>query len=548
MALKEYHPEHFRVWFRRLGCLLLACLLSAGVIGGFYALSQVGSSRPSGKSAQAEEDEAKRPGKHALLRESQELVEQYDRIEHTRDVTVEDAGLLRRALELREEYFSGKDFVNIRDMQDTRELRKRLHDALARPLGEEARALAAQTEKLFDAGSTEEALAKIEEAVSIQHKINIEYNLSEEASVSHLTRYERRMRELTALPMYEESLAFEQQAREAIEREAWKQAQAALEKAAQRQRAIVSDFPGLRVADMPRLRRLEEELHAYASLDDYLLVEEQISLAEAAQSRGALEEAALHFEKARKLQSALNAEHPGSRFAKAERVESLRRRAETARSLDDAAPLIREVAKLKDVIRSRDASSIQASVAALAPELTRFRRAFPHSDALSQEDYALVDWLALLGEGLAPVLEQLEPRHFLPLESGEKKLFLTSVNQELFRAVSGANPSRERDAVRPVDSVNISGIERFCERLGWLAGQRVRLPSAQEWAASRERLEKAYMPDGAPMQEWAVSTDGELGWVDPEAQLQGFFSRKVPTERNRSVTFRFVLEPLAEEP
>jgi formylglycine-generating enzyme required for sulfatase activity len=70
------------------------------------------------------------------------------------------------------------------------------------------------------------------------------------------------------------------------------------------------------------------------------------------------------------------------------------------------------------------------------------------------------------------------------LPSGPAQMLSVEVPQDLYFAVMRTNPSRHAGRGRPVDSVSWLDAREFCERLGWMLGGRVRLPTEVEFRAA----------------------------------------------------------------
>ena len=71
------------------------------------------------------------------------------------------------------------------------------------------------------------------------------------------------------------------------------------------------------------------------------------------------------------------------------------------------------------------------------------------------------------------------PVHEVSLSSF--KICRYEVTQELWEAVMGSNPSRNRGAKRPVDNVSWNDCQSFIKKLNSLTGKNYRLPTEAEW-------------------------------------------------------------------
>ncbi len=60
-------------------------------------------------------------------------------------------------------------------------------------------------------------------------------------------------------------------------------------------------------------------------------------------------------------------------------------------------------------------------------------------------------------------------------------LGITEVTQGQYKAVTGINPSRFKEAKRPVECVSWNDAVRFCKRLSQVSGKAIRLPTEAEW-------------------------------------------------------------------
>ena len=458
----------------------------------------------------------------ALLENSGELVAQFDAIERVRETTPKDAKLLEQAVSYQEEYYAHSS--NFTDMEDARALKKRWHDVAAKPLNERAKKLAGEADELVELKDYERAKDLMDEASALMRTVNQTYDLSRYCNVGLEVRYGRRVRELEALPRYEKSLKLEEGSRLAAEQGDWGSAHKQIVEATELQDSLVKEFSGITVADSTRLRRLQREVASYDSLEDFQKSQAFIKQGETLERAGKFEYAAELFEQARAVQSTLNHDYPSSRFASAEAVDALGRRAQTALSREDATVVLALLGELDREIVERHALQVRAKADALLPKLDTFRRKFPRSEALPSDTFERVNFLVSVGADI-PAIDSKLSRAVKKLPSGGA-IYLMPVEQAFFRQINASNPSRVNEPGKPVESVNLADCDNFCRHLSWLLRKDVRLPTPSEL--------KGMTLD---MGEWVRDTDGELGVF-----ANGRFMRKSLSDRSRTVTFRFVIE------
>jgi formylglycine-generating enzyme required for sulfatase activity len=101
------------------------------------------------------------------------------------------------------------------------------------------------------------------------------------------------------------------------------------------------------------------------------------------------------------------------------------------------------------------------------------------------------------------------------------RMLRTEVPQALYSLIMGTNPSRNQGDVRPVDSISWVEAKNFCERLSWILGQSVRLPTENEFRQALGRLRYVVLEDHV----WsAADADGvpqAIGTKEPFAS--GFY-------------------------
>ncbi len=540
MALKEYYPEpENNIWYRLLKIIALLVFMAA-FLGGIYWISRLNSGNSdNARSFFKQEPKVADP---QMLEKSRALVAKYEETKHQREVNAEDIALLGEAVKLREAYFNQTSFTTVNDRTETEALKRRWHDACAEPMRKEAEAFAAQALVEEQAGAYEAALALMTKARDAIQRINKDYGLSRHASVELYSRYERRVREFEVIPTHKKSLELEQEAIAAEKAEQWVRAEELMREAFVLQHQIVNKYMDMPQSDVARMKRLEQLLNSYVSLEHYQKVIKLIESAESAERSRNWVQASEFFEQARNEQQTLNEKYPGSRFSDSKRVDSLGRKAETALSRGDAIPIIEALAKLDKALRLRNVQQVTAEVADVLTKTDAFRRRYVRSDALPENTYERLAFLHAVSGELDTIYKRLG-KGLKPSKQRGVYVYGQLVEQSLFRLLTGANPSWKRAEEEPVESVNSADIELFNQRLGWLLLCKVRLPSTEE-------IENGLK--GASEQQRITVREGMGEWVQLDATTYGTaevavngrldWGRKQAMERGRAVGFRFVIE------
>lgn len=235
---------------------------------------------------------------------------------------------------------------------------------------------------------------------------------------------------------------------------------------------------------------------------------------EAAAAAGRFEEAERVFAEAMALQRELSERHPQSRLAGAARLDELNAQREAALVAPHVAQLSEMAAEITRLLRGGRAAEAVAKIAAASALMDRTLQAYPRAHLGDANLQAQLNFLQVKRGDLALVQEQVRA-HLVSLGAGGA-LFDTEVPQELYRRVMNANPSRGVGPTLPVDSVTWAEAMEFCQRLSWMLGQRVRLPTEAEFRAA--------LGNGVSALWSADSSDGRSHEVGKSAaNAAGFF-------------------------
>lgn len=562
---------------KRFMIVLLIIIACTAVLGLFWFLSQFGPKEVdySVRTAAVEISvEAT-----ALREQSVEVEAQFEEVLAMRQAEPQDMLLLKRALDLQRQYVDAMPGYNIQATQRLKNMGQRYQDLSAELLRVTSVKLESEAQALANDQAYEAARDKYQEAFEVQKAINEDFPLSSGYNVGRATRLQRQARYLTAEPLLQQSLDFEREADAFIATHEWESAAALLQQAMRIQQQLNREYRGTNQASVSRLEGLKVKWVGIQSGQDHLEIKEVSSLADASRAEGETLKSASLYEEVARLQQELNKAYPDSPYASSERVAEFRRKSQTAQSVQLGLEVEQNHDLLKRLLSERRTYEAAEVIVALRRDIKHMQNAFPRSSLNDEELEVKVRYLNLVQSDLGYIQDRVYDA-LLPVPGAEGlRMLRTEVPQALYALIMGTNPSRNQDDVNPVDSVSWAEAKSFCERLSWILGKAVRLPSENEFRQALGRLRYVVLEkhvwsildaDGvaqpvgkkAPfasgfydllgnVSEWLESGDRfaseEARHIGGHAQdrLESIFS--VPTrsaprgERNRLTGFRFVV-------
>lgn len=335
----------------------------------------------------------------------------------------------------------------------------------------------------MDAGRPAEAEPKLREALRLQHEAN---SSEAEARFKNFVReasLQQTLENIAAAPLQEEVEAKTAQAREAAAARRWGNALELYLQARDAQNRINREYPKTKYASVAAADRLEVEISSLNATGLAENVDAQEKAGDAAMAAGNYAEAAPDYGRAVGLQTEINRRFGASRFVSARRLEELEAKRQTATSSP-------EVERLEALDRTiADLLAHRKVVAAEQPILEAEKLAgdvlvnYPKSRRLDARRKIKFSYLALRRGDLRAVQDQVYDA-MVPLPEADNRLMeRTEFPQALYALVMNTNPSRNPGRELPVDSVSWSEAKECCERLGWMLGTEVRLPTEAEFAA-----------------------------------------------------------------
>ncbi len=502
----------FRIPFRIIGILLLLGV----VLTGAYFLTKLGPGKIDHSKVNVEFNEVEG---NQLLELSQQKEERFRQLVDQRPATEDDFVILDEAITALSDYITMRGGYHTATAERREELYELRDNLRGKVLYDESVMLEDMAIEHEEAGEFENALKAMERSAFLQRKLNETYDLSENNDTRRLTRLQRKVDMLTAKPLYEDSVQAEEDAAQAIKEENYSRAKLYYRKAIDIQKDLNMRFRGLQFANVQRVSRLEQELSSLESSDLHMRIEEFREAAIAAEGQGNYAAAAESFQNAYRLQRQLNKEFPQSRFAgvtQAEELQSLRENS-LSRNLGDG--IKDEMTRLDTALRERTTWRAIEIIRSLYPKVQQFTEQFPRSTILGDDALLKMQYLAAIEDDINFLQERIYGQ-LLPVEGvADWRMLRTEVSQALYMSVMlKANPSRHVGDLLPVDSGNWDDARNFCQRISWLLGRPVRLPTEAEYHAALGSLRYVNLRETAWCLENADGVTHEIATLKPNGQ------------------------------
>lgn len=421
-------------------------------------------------------------------------------------ITEEDLAELEAAVAAQERYLALAGSIPA-EATRLEGLRTKLHIHRAEALREASVAAETAAEAAQSAAKPAEAIARLREALALEAEIADKWVLSNLEDKGRVTRLDFRLRRLEAEPLWTKGRQLEAAARVAAKSGDYDGAEELLRQAVDAEREFVLRYRDVRATEhdrVERLTRLAEDFRSQAAK-----AELDLRVREAEQAEKAREwvRAAGLWSTAARLSADLVRLYPTSANADESLGLVFARREALARAMPDVESFRSSMEEVRTRLREGEIAQAGAVAASAAARLDVLVRQFP--EALGAEDPDRRQ-LAVLQERLSSlaIVREIFVTQLvaLPAHPG-RRILRTEVNQALYQAVMGANPSAKRDPALPAESMDHGQATEFARRLGWLTGLNVRLPSPEELAAAHQADGRAIPAEEA----WSLDTsDGRV--------------------------------------
>ena len=482
-------------------CSILALALL--VLGGFWFLSKMGP-----RDVDYREVAVVGAVTDELLEfkaQSIELEAEFDELVSLREPEAEDIELIRKARDLQKAYVEGTNGLDGEAAKRLRALTVRYENNAAAKLQERSFQIEMEAQALAENKDYEAASTKYQEAFALQDEINQSFSNSSAYNAGRAAALRRQAIFLTAEPLFQASVKLESEAGVFIAEQDWAQAEEKLAQAIALQDQLNREFRGTNQANVARLERLRVQLVGIRSGQSYVEVQELATQAAARKAEGKQMEAARLYQEAARLQQRLNESFRDSPYASSERVAEYLRNSETAQSFALGRSIERNHSLLEEILSERRTFEAAEVIVQLRRDIKQMKEAYPRSSLNDGELELKVRYLNLVQNDLGFIQDRVYEA-LLPIpDEKEWRILRTEVSQALFFMIMRTNPSRNRGDVNPVDSVSWIEAKQFCERLSWIMGKPVRLPTENEFRASLGRLRYVVLEDHV----WSLSnSDG----------------------------------------
>ena len=367
-------------------------------------------------------------------------------------------------------------------------------------------------------GRRETAISLLQEARVLQEEVNRRNPGSRFADRLRSTALGREMENWRAEPHHDAAVAAQERAREAAAEGNFEEAREALTEAIEEARLLIRDHSRSRFYNPNFLRALETE---FVELETRPLVNRRdaaLDEARRAAREGNLEEAQDRFLEARQLQDIINLDFPDSPHVSPERWEEIERERQNVLSRGLAGEIRELLVHHQGEVAQGNWEAANRDIRLARTRLESFAREFPESGELSAATRRTVEFLSELGAARQQIAGEIEAAlRPVPGVAGVRMLSV-EVSQDLYRRVTGRNPSRQVGPDLPVDSISWPEAMQFAEEMTLILARPVRLPREVEFRA-------ALGGEFAPERVWSAQTSGGQSHpVDSqESNEHGFF-------------------------
>lgn len=390
------------------------------------------------------------------------------------------AKVLARAIEKQQERLRLDPGVKPEQTARLTRLEARRSSLRANAAAAQSVALEKEAQAAQQAGQSAGVVDKLREALRLQREANANASAADARDFPREVRLAQAIELAETEPLHaamEDALAL---AHAAVALEQWGDALKAFADARAAQAEINQKHPSTRYANPAGLDQIDGEIASLQAVGLVATVAARERDGDAATAAGRSQEAAASYSAAAELQRQVNEKFPRSRFVSTARADELNAKRDTVLSaalIGRAAVLDGEIAA---ALARRQTVAARDKIGEAAGLMEKVATDFPRNRSIDRALQFKLGYLALRRGDLEALQRDLYAQ-LAPLPAAkEVQMLKTEVSQDLYARVMNANPSRNLGRALPVDSVSWLEAREFCQRLSWLLGARVRLPTEEE--------------------------------------------------------------------
>ncbi len=420
-----------------------------------------------------------------ILKESETLEAEFEKASMSGKVSEADMEKLRRAIALQEVYIDKARLIDRAPAERLLKLQTRLDDMESTPIASIIEDLEKKARAAEAAEKDSEAVELYRQLYDLQSRINVDYPHSKYKDVQKSAYFDSRVKMFLARPMYLKSMEAETAARKALEKGDWATAQVQFERAIEIITQMNSDYPTSIYTDFARLQKLDIELDSLKSASLASKVNDYLNAAKSAESSGDHMLASEAYGDALEVQKELNRLFPKSEHASDEKIAEYEKKRVDAYSWKFGNEIIEQDKLLKQALYDGAFEKAKDISTNLLRKSEQFKTNFPRSRVVDDDMILRLRYISFMMNNI-PQIQKTVLGNLQKLDGfDDVQMLKTEVPQDLFVLIMQENPSRDSgDLKKPVDSVTLEEISRFCNRLSWILGRKVSIPTKAQFKAA----------------------------------------------------------------
>ncbi|MDR2863804.1 MAG: formylglycine-generating enzyme family protein [Puniceicoccales bacterium] len=437
-----------------------------------------------------------------LQKKSQEMWERFLNVRSVKghdNLDKEDIKMLESALTMREEYVLRTELKN-----DSKMLIEPMREQWQLLKARESRERSIAAEKAADAayaGNDYATAARIyTTALEIEDEIGGRFGLGNLKDITRISSLNAKLRSSRAIPIRKEALELEEKADALVAKKSWQEAAEKYTEARKKWELLNSQYSSVTVLERTRTNQLDVKIATFRSTPEHERLQNRIGRARRLYEEGRAVLAAKEWDAALSGYADLSKLYPKSEHVAKATLTALRQDRDRTLSEQEINAFTSNLSATDQAIREAKVQDVANFTRILQQDADRLRQKYPSIILVNDETYAKLQYLRVKVEELLLIQNK-----FLPLlkplpGADELRMLQSEVPQSLYSAVMGSNPSATPGEHLPVESLNYTEALLFCQRIGWLTGRIVRLPTQEEFRRA--------LGTNAAAQLWTIENSG----------------------------------------